>query len=293
MRASAGFIFLFLVVAACGARTPLDLADISGGDDDASAPPGVDAAAPDSDRPPKAPTHVGYVGAIGAGMESASAVARFYPDVVDPACAYVGAVGTCSIVTCFSGSDAPASDDAGLITAVSNGDTAFLLYSGVSPTGTYQTATFADGTRITQGSMIEFLGGGAADVPTFDVSVSIPGFGTLTSPVLQVSATIETSLDLPLEWEPIPFADAVFALSPPTSTDTTPTLVCFFDGASGAGVVPHAMLAAIKQASPNDEAEMSFLAMARSSTTAGDWTVNAIAITGIGSTQQTGTITLE
>jgi len=290
MRAAAVVTAVLGLIAACGARTPLELGE-SMGDDDGGPPPIVDGASPDSDRPPNQPTRAGYLAAIGT-PSGAFATARFYAEAVDPACAYLGAVGTCSVVMCFS-SDAPTSDDAGLINVRvdSNGLETLIDYQGVSPTGTYSTSTFAAAANVGAGTSLDFTSGGAIDVPMFMVDITLPAFGTLTSPVVQVSTTIDTSVDLPLAWEPIAFGDAVFALSPEASTGAGPTLVCFFDGASGAGVVPHGLLAEIKQASPGGEAAASFLAMARASTVAGDWTVSAVAVTE--TTQQSGTLTLE
>jgi hypothetical protein len=276
---------------ACGARTPLDL---GAGAADASTP-GIDASV-DSALPPKMLIHVGYVGAIRTvepSPDGAFFVARFYPELVDPACGYLGATGTCAVVDCFSAS--ATSDDAGLINAnvISGGDSTFLPYEGVSPTGTYPTATFAAASDSDPGTAIDFSGLGAIDVPPFDVEVTMPDAATLVSPVISTSTILDTSADLTLTWSPVAEGDAIFGLAPSNSTGTTPTLLCFFDGATGSAVVPRADLAQIKAASPRGEAQVSFFAMSRASTTAGDWTVSALAVGGDATTEQSGTVTLE
>jgi hypothetical protein len=292
------FVFLALWIAACGARTPLDLGETSGDDDDdgdGGVHSGIDGSSLADARPPNKPTRIGYIAAIGAGDQGAFAVARFYPQTVDPACAYLGSVGTCTLVSCFTNTDAPPSRDAGLInvSVSSTSDGALLSYVGASPTGTYPTATFASPSAVRAGASIDFVGHGAVDVPAFDTRLTAPSFGMLTSPVLQVPTAVDSSQDLPLTWGPIATGDAVFSLSPPTSSDMTPTLVCIFDSSSGAGVVPHAQLEALKHLSPSGDVQASFLAMSRASTVAGDWTVSVISVTETGTSQQSGTITLE
>jgi hypothetical protein len=297
MRAATVSISLFALVAACGARTPIDLGGTtSSGDDDADA--SVPDAGVDSSLPANVPIHLGYVGAIGttgAGADGTFAFARFYPEPVDPACGYLGAVGTCVVVTCFDGGDAPLSDDAGLINAMvtPSGDGTLLPYDGASPTGMYPTATFMLASDGDPGTEFDFVGRGAVDVPAFDVDVTMPDAATLLSPVVQVSTTIDTSTDLSVTWGGISSGDAVFALAPEASTNTSPTLICFFDGSTGHGVVPRADLAQIKAASPGGEAQLSFFGMARASTTAGAWTVAAIAVDETGSGAQSGVVTLE
>ncbi len=292
---------VFGLAAACGARTPLDLGESnddsnvdSSGDDDGGGQGDAHDSSPGADAAPMKPKHVAYVGAIGAGSDGAFALARFYPQTIDPACAYLGAVGTCSLVDCYKNADAPPSDDAGTIrvNVSSTGDGAVLTYVGASPTGTYPTASFASASEVGAGAAIAFVGDGAVDVPAFAVSLTMPAFGALTSPALTGTPTIDSSVDLPLRWGPVDGADAVFTMSPPTSLNMSPTLVCIYDGASGAGLVPSAELAALKQMSPAGDVEASFLAMARTSTIVGDWTVSVIAATGVGATPESGTVSL-
>jgi hypothetical protein len=305
MRASASAAVLVCVVAACGARTPLDAFDDYGGSgaggddgdaagDDGGAASHRDAGTSDVARPPK-PSHLGYVAAIGEGAEGAYAVARFYPESVNAACAYLSAVGSCAVVDCYTNTDAPPSSNAGLVDVDVGGtsDSAMLTYVGASPTGTYLTATFPSSSDVQEGGALEFVGHGGGDVMPFDVSLTAPSTGVLTSLVLAGTTRVHVSNDLALAWEPIAIGDAVFTLSAPSASNMTPTLICIFDGASGGGVVPSAELAAMKDVSAGGAVQATFLAMARASMLVGDWTVSAIAVTETGTGTHSGEITLE
>jgi hypothetical protein len=307
MRSSASTVVLVCLVAACGARTPLDDLDGyegaghgggngggGGGGDDDGGSGARDAAPNDVARPPN-PTHIGYVAAIGEAAEGAYAVARFYPQSVAPACAYLSAVGTCSVVDCYTNTDAPASSNAGNIDVDvgSSGDRAHLTYVGSSPTGTYLTATFPQSSDVHEGGALDFVGGGEAEVLPFDIPLTAPSTGVLTSLVLAGTTRVNVADDLVLAWQPIAIGDAVFSLSAPTATNMTPTLVCIYDGASGGGLVPHAELAAMKSVSAGGAVQATFLAMSRASTVVGDWTVSAIAVTETGTSAHSGEITLE
>jgi len=59
---------------------------------------------------------------------------------------------------------------------------------------------------------------------------------------------IDTSQDLSITWVPISIGQIEFEIygGVPTGGDTELTILCTFDGASGSGVVPQALLSALK-----------------------------------------------
>jgi hypothetical protein len=287
MRAHTTLVFGFWLVAACGARTPLDI-DV-GGDVSSPAP---DAAVPDSSSSGTA-KHVGYLGVVGSTPSGARAFAQFFPDPVDPTCAYLGEVGACSVARCPVNTSASA--DAGSIraSAANTRGSATLQYQGQSPSGSYATAPlFTNTTDLSPSTSVLFVGTGGADVPMMMTYISTPVVGQLASPDFAASPTIHTSDDLALSWSAIPYGDAVFTLSPPNASGDVPLLVCAFDGAATTGVVPRETLVSFKQILQGGNATASFVAMARSPWTLGEWTVNMLGMTSTAA-GATGTVTLE
>jgi hypothetical protein len=104
-----------------------------------------------------------------------------------------------------------------------------------------------------------FHGGNAAGIPTFDVSATIPGLAVITSPVPTTdggAAIIGTSEDLSVTWLPIAIGQIHFRLD---VGDSLPggiaiAVACTFEGTSGAGVVPHALLSSLKEMSASGPA---------------------------------------
>jgi hypothetical protein len=259
---------------ACGARTPLELGDTT--NTDGGAPSG------DDSSPSIIPTKFGYVVALASnGDAQTMATAVFYSGLVDPACAFIGALGTCSVVACPPGGSGAPSENVGVIDAIASDDggTTQISYFGQSPTGFYENSVFPS--EVSENATIVFVGHGLNDVPRFSVSATIPGVGVLTSPSLDTSPTIDTSQDLPITWSAVPVGDAVFTIAADGQAADTTMLVCFFDGTTGTGVVPRASLAQIAAAARNGGAEIGMLMMTRATTTAGEWTVNAIASVGL------------
>ena len=99
-----------------------------------------------------------------------------------------------------------------------------------------------------------FHGGNGANVPTFDVSVTVPGLAVITSPVPTTdggAATIDTSQDLTVTWLPISIGQIQFQLNGGSggSYGTAVSVACTFGGAAGSGVVSHTLLSSLKEMS--------------------------------------------
>jgi len=247
---------------------------------------GADADASSYDASSSGAPHVGYVATRGTSARGAYSIARFFPTVVDPACAYLGAAGTCSVAMCPPASAGGASENAGNIDVIAYATTgaAGLLYQGASPSGSYAAAPiFSMGGNLPLDTFLQIDAYGGADVPAFMENTTTPPVLVATSALLVDGGTLATSRDLALAWTPIGFGDAVFTVGSTGTSDPSsfgPTLVCFFDGASGAATVPQSVLASFAQASPNPAATARFVAMERDTTTLAKWTVNAIAVSG-------------
>jgi hypothetical protein len=270
MRTSIAFLVVFVV--ACGARTPLDPGGGASGQPTASSA---------DSGPPNGVAHFGYV-LVGPG-----AWAMFYPQPVDPACAYAGAIGTCSVVTCFSDFASTPSDDAGSISVdvSSTGLGTVVPYYGMSPTGYYPYRGFPISADVGIGTTLNVIGSGGADVPMFDASVTIPDASMVTSPVANYDGmAIDTSQDLPVAWQPAPVGDEIFVIWAPLPEYAEARLMCFFDGKTGTGVVPRAALAAfnaqIVETTTLRQAAYTLGIAVRSETTVGDWRVNVLAFDG-------------
>ncbi len=124
-----------------------------------------------------------------------------------------------------------------------------LSYNGTG----YGTVYFPSSITLGTGGIMTFRGGDGAGVPTFDVSATIPGLAVITSPVPTTDggAVIDTSQDLSVTWLPISIGQVHFQLN---GGDSRPggvaiSVACTFEGASGAGVVPHTLLSSLNEMS--------------------------------------------
>jgi hypothetical protein len=93
----------------------------------------------------------------------------------------------------------------------------------------------------------------------FDISAIIPGLGVITSPLpatANAAAIIDTSHDLTVTWLPISLGQIKFGLDRGSSQigGTEVSIACTFEGASGSGVVPRALLSSMKQMSGTSQA---------------------------------------
>jgi hypothetical protein len=97
-----------------------------------------------------------------------------------------------------------------------------------------------------------FRGGNGIDVPLIDVAATIPGLGVITSPVPATkggAVLVDTSQDLSVTWVPIPIGQIRFKLVGGGTSAvgaSTVSIGCTFDGASGSGLVPRALLSSLK-----------------------------------------------
>jgi len=163
------------------------------------------------------------------------------------------ASGACQLTSCKVGgigSPRAGYGDFGPISASVGTTTVQLSYGGFG----YGTVYFPMSVTLGTGGIMVFHGGGAPFVPAFDVSATIPGLGIITSPVPATdggAAIIDTSRDLSVTWLPISIGHILFHLDggDPLPGGTAITLECTFEGASGAGVVPHALLSSLKEMS--------------------------------------------
>jgi len=158
--------------------------------------------------------------------------------------------GACELTSCKLGgigSPGPGFGNFGPISASVGATTVQLTYDGVG----YGTVYFPASVTLATGGSMTFHGGNAPGIPRFDVSATIPGLAVITSPSPTTdggAATIDTSEDLSVTWLPISVGQIHFHLD---SEDLSPgstavALTCTFEGASGAGVLPHALLSSLK-----------------------------------------------
>jgi hypothetical protein len=158
--------------------------------------------------------------------------------------------GACELTSCMIGGGigtASGGSNFGPISASVGTTTVQLTYDG----GGYGTVYFPSSVTLGTGGTMTFRGGNAAGVPKFDVSAIIPGLAVITSPVPTTdggAAIIDTSEDLSVTWLPISIGQIHFNLNSGDSSlpGTAITVTCTFDGASGAGVVPHTLLSPLK-----------------------------------------------
>jgi len=288
-------------LAACGARTALETGPgVDAGVRDASsqdAGPSVDAS-PSADATPPPGARYGLVSGSGtlAGLSGPDvAQVVFFPQQgLPPACALVGARGTCAVVTCPSAQSLPASMNAGTVVAAVGTASSPIPYSGSSPTGTYQGANLD--AIFTTGDTMRFHGPGGPDVPPFDVAATGPDLVQLDPPWFTTEVTIDTTRDLPVSWGPAPNGgDAVFSVGDFSVGDTAAhELVCFFDATAGSAVVPQADLAALKALVAGAQTDAEFFVAARVATSVAGWQIQASAVVWAGATvSQYGAVILQ
>jgi hypothetical protein len=161
--------------------------------------------------------------------------------------------GACQLTSCQLGgigTPGPGYGNFGTLSASVGTSTVQITYDGTG----YGTVYFPSSTTLGTGGVMTFRGGDGLGVPAFDVSATIPGLAVITSPVPAAdggAATIDTSQDLPVTWLPISVGQIQFGLNARSESvgGTAITVACTFDGASGAGVVPQALLASLKSMS--------------------------------------------
>ncbi|HVV48292.1 MAG TPA: hypothetical protein VHO06_01415 [Polyangia bacterium] len=169
-------------------------------------------------------------------------------------CAAPVVAGACQFTSCqVGGIGSPGpdyDDDLGPITATV-GTTTVALTQNLKGLGT---VVFPAPVALGTGGIMRFQAGEGGMVPAFDVSVTIPDVGVITSPVPATAggaATVDTSQDLSVTWAPISVGQIKFRLSGGGSApgDLAVLIACTFDGAPGSGVVPQTLLASLKQMS--------------------------------------------
>ena len=163
--------------------------------------------------------------------------------------------GACQFTSCKLGgigSPGVGFGDFGPITVSVGSTDVPLTYGGFG----YGTVYFPDGVTLGTGGKMRFRGGGGGGVPEFDVSATIPGLGTLTSPVPAADGgvAIDTSQDLAVAWSPISIGQILFEIygGVPSPGAVANSIDCTYDGASGGGVVPQALLSSMKDMSGVD-----------------------------------------
>lgn len=243
-------VFMALPLVACGGST----ADQPDGGDaghtstaDGSTPP--DDAATESDAGTLLLQAFG-----GTAGEVAAQVPLLEPGVgQERTCSAPMDAGACQLTSCkLGGIGSPGGGygNFGPISASVGATTVSITYNGTG----YPTVYFPSSVTLAAGGTMTFRGGNGADVPRFDVTATIPGLGVITSPVPTTdggAAVIDTTRDLTVTWLPISIGQIKFGLDGGTSSvgGTAVSLACTFDGASGSGVVPGALLSSLKQTS--------------------------------------------
>ncbi len=164
-------------------------------------------------------------------------------------CAAPVNAGACQLTSCQVGgigSPAMGYGNFGPISATVGTTTVSLTYDGFG----YPTVAFPSSIALGTGGIMKFHGGDGASVPTFDVAAIIPGLPVITSPVVTDGGTvvIDTSQDLAATWVPIPIGHIWFEIygGVPSGGDVELTVLCTFEGAPGAGLIPQALLSALK-----------------------------------------------
>jgi hypothetical protein len=161
--------------------------------------------------------------------------------------------GACQLTSCQLGgigSPSQGYGNFGPMTASVGATTVRLTYDGYGYPNVYFPSSVTLGTAGT----MTFHGGNGAGVPRFDVSATIPGLAVITSPVPTTdggAAIIDASQDLSVTWSPISIGQVHFRLSGGTYSigGVAISIACTFEGASGAGVVPHTILSSLKEMS--------------------------------------------
>jgi hypothetical protein len=195
----------------------------------------------------------------GASGQVSADVALTEPGVgQSESCGAPAKAGSCQLTTCTLGgigSPGGGYGDFGPITASVGTTTETLTYNDDG----YGTVDFPSSVTLGTGGTMIFQGGGSGSVPSFDVSVTIPGLGVLTSPVPTTdggTATIDTSQDLTVRWEPISVGEINFVLSAEKEASlgaggTATTIACTFGGAAGSGTISQTLLSSMKEMGAN------------------------------------------
>jgi len=190
----------------------------------------------------------------GGSGEVAADVPTVEPGVgPEETCADPMISGACQLTSCQVGgigSPARGYGNFGPMTASVGATTVAITYSGFG----YGTVYFPSTITLGTGGTMTFHGGDGLAVPTFDVSATIPGLAVITSPAPAMDGSapiVDTSQDLSVTWSPISIGQVHFRLN---GGDNLPggvaiSIACTFDGASGSGLVSHALLASLKEMS--------------------------------------------
>ncbi len=190
----------------------------------------------------------------GASGEVAAEVPLTEPGVgQEETCSGPLDAGACQLISCqLGGIGSPGAGygNFGPISVSVGTTTVPLTYDGTG----YGTVYFPSSITLATGGTMTFRGGNGAGIPTFDVAASIPGLAVITAPVPTTdggAAIIDTSQDLSVTWLPISIGQIHFKLSGGSDTvgGTAISVACAFEGASGSGTVPHALLASMKEMS--------------------------------------------
>jgi hypothetical protein len=192
--------------------------------------------------------------AFGGGPgEVAAQVPLLEPGVgLEMTCAVPVTAGACQLTSCqLGGIGSPGFGygNFGPISATVGATTVSVTYDGAG----YGTVYFPSSVTLGEGGTMTFRGGKQAGVPAFDVSVIVPGLAALTSPAAATDggvATIAASQDLPVTWAPISIGQVQFHLEGGDRAipgGTAISIACTFDGVAGAGVVPGALIASMKE----------------------------------------------
>jgi hypothetical protein len=198
----------------------------------------------------------GYAGTLllqafgGAAGEVVAQIPLLEPGAgPEQTCAAPVNAGACQLTSCkLGGIGLPGGGygNFGPISASVGTSTVTIDYDGTG----YPTTYFPSSVTLATGGTMTFRGGNGGDVPSFDVSATIPGLGVITSPVPTTdggAAIIDTSRDLTVTWVRIPIGQIKFALDAGSPIGATGfSVACTFDGASGSGVVPQALLSSLK-----------------------------------------------
>lgn len=171
-------------------------------------------------------------------------------------CAPALDAGDCKLTSCQVGGIAsPGAEDYynfGPMSASVGTTTVAVSWGGKG----YPTVYFPASTTLGAGGSMTFRGGGGSGVPRFDVSATIPGLASVTSPVLVAggAAMVDTSRDLSVTWLPISIGQVHFGLYGgwPGAGTVAFSVECTFEGASGSGVVSRTLLSSMKEMAGED-----------------------------------------
>lgn len=192
----------------------------------------------------------GGSGEVAASVPNGGGPEQTCPSTGDGACLLTWCQG-CAIAdpTLGAGNLGPMSASVGATTVP-------ITYDGNNG---YGAVSFPSSITLGTGGIVTFRGGNGCSVPAFDVSITIPGVAVINSPVPTTdggAAIIDTSQDLSVTWLPISIGQIQFeVLSELASNCEDVSITCTYDGASGSGVVPHALLSMLKEMSDPQSAD--------------------------------------